>query len=93
MRRHGRARGVGAAGAKDDQADGIVAQPFVVSAVAKYAYAYLDGRDARSPWADDFEKWADEHGLGPELRRSVKITILRLRMFSAVGRHARRRRR
>jgi hypothetical protein len=57
---------------------------------AQLATAFLETLiDPRAPWAAAFEAWADARGLGPELRRSVRITVLRLRMFGAVERHGR----
>lgn len=59
---------------------------------ARLATAFLETlSDPRAPWAATFETWADGRGLSPELRRSVRITVLRLRMFGALSRHRPRR--
>jgi hypothetical protein len=58
---------------------------------AQLATAFMETlTDPRAPWAAAFERWADGRGLGSEMRRSVRITVLRIRMFGAVERHRQR---
>ncbi len=65
-----------------------------ISDDARLAEAFLATlENPRASWAHPFEIWADERGLARELRRSVRITVLRLRMFGAVARHRPRRKR
>lgn len=56
----------------------------VVSQEAKLAQSFLAGlSDPRAAWADLYERFADEQHLSPELRRAVRLTVLRLRVFHA----------
>jgi len=41
----------------------------------------------RRPWPALFTAWAAEHGLSESEARSVKVQVLRLRVFGAVERH------
>ena len=66
--------------------------PRVVTAEVTLARAFLATLpDQRLPWSARYETWADEQELSLELKRSVKTTILRLRIFHTIERSARRR--
>ncbi len=65
--------------------------PHAITPEARLAQEFLATlHNPRESWAQPFEVWADAEALGSELRREVKITVLRIRMFSAVARHAKR---
>jgi hypothetical protein len=63
-----------------------VPAPIVVSAELRLAHRFLGTLDdMRAPWSAAFDAWADERGLAPELARSTKVTVLRLRMLDEFG--------
>lgn len=67
---------------------------YAVTEELRLAQEFLAGlADPRAPWADRFTTWAQERGLGADLARTVKVTVLRLRTFGAIAKHERRRHR
>jgi hypothetical protein len=53
---------------------------------ARLAQEFLETLpDARVPWADRFESWAAGRALSTDLARSVRVTVLRLRMFGGAA--------
>jgi len=67
------------------------AMPRVVTQELQLAQEFLGTLpDLRSPWSELFERFADERALAPAMRRAVRTAVLRLRIFHAIERSARR---
>ena len=65
--------------------------PRTVTREAELAYAFLATlSDPRQSWNDLYLVWAKERGLDEATARTVKTTVLRIRVFGALERSSRR---
>lgn len=78
---------------RDQAAAGPIETPRVISPELALAHQFLATlTDLRAPWLDKWVAWAAEQQLSPELTRSVRVAVLRLRVYGAAERTMRRRR-
>lgn len=72
---------------------GPVAAPRCVTFEVEMARAFLATLpDERTPWASRLTEWCRERKLSEAQEKAIRITTLRLRVFSTVVRSTRRRR-